>query len=111
MNIVKALRLKAGMQQQELANLVGVSSPTVSDWEHQRKNPHGENLRRLAEIFGVDPLEVLGTRAVTQSDLTPDELELIKAFRQLNESGQTVALAAMNGILSQEVMRKEASIA
>lgn len=111
MNIVKALRLKAGLQQQELANLVGVSSPTVSDWEHQKKNPRGENLKRLAEIFGVDPLEVLGSRAVMQSDLSTDELELIKAFRQLNESGRTVALAAMNGILSQEVMRKEASIA
>lgn len=111
MNIVKALRLKAGLQQQELANMVGVSSPTVSDWEHQRKNPRGENLKRLAEIFGIDPLEVLGTRAIMQSDLSEDEQELIGAFRQLNDSGRSVALAAMNGILSQEVMRKKESIA
>ena len=60
MNIVKELRLKAGLQQQELAGKVGVSKPTVSDWEHQRKNPRGANLKKLAEIFGVDELVILG---------------------------------------------------
>lgn len=60
MNIIKQLRLKAGLQQQELAAMLNVSKPTVSDWEHQRKNPRGENLKKLSEIFHEDELVILG---------------------------------------------------
>ena len=60
MNIVRELRERAGMQQKELALLVGVSRPTVSEWEHNKKNPSGDRLRKLAEIFGVDVGTVLG---------------------------------------------------
>ena len=60
MNIVRELRERSGMQQKELALLVGVSRPTVSEWEHQKKNPSGDRLRKLAEIFNVDVGTVLG---------------------------------------------------
>lgn len=60
MNIVKELRIRAGMQQKELALIVGVSAPTVSDWEHGRKNPSGERLRKLSQVFGVDAGTILG---------------------------------------------------
>lgn len=60
MNLVKELRERAGMQQKEVALAVGVSRPTVSEWEHQKKDPSGERLLRLAELFKVDPGIVLG---------------------------------------------------
>ena len=60
MNTVKELRIRAGMQQKELALLVGVSRPTVSEWEHGKKDPSGERLRKLSQIFGVDAGTILG---------------------------------------------------
>lgn len=60
MNRVKELRIRAGMQQKELALLAGVSRPIVSEWEHGKKNPSGERLRKLSEIFKVDPGTILG---------------------------------------------------
>ena len=60
MNIVKELRERSGMQQKELALRVGVSRPTVSEWEHGKKDPSGERLRRLAEIFRCDIGTILG---------------------------------------------------
>lgn len=60
MNIVRELRKKKGIQQKELALAIGVSAPTVSDWELNRKDPTGERLKKLAEYFGVDELVVLG---------------------------------------------------
>lgn len=60
MNLVKELRERAGMQQKEVALAVGVSRPTVSEWEHQKKDPSGERLLKLAELFKVDPGIVLG---------------------------------------------------
>lgn len=60
MNIVKALRKKAGLQQKELAYMVDVSRPTVSEWENNKKDPSGERLKKLAQVFGVDELVILG---------------------------------------------------
>jgi len=60
MNTVRELRIRAGMQQKELALMAGVSRPTVSEWEHNKKDPSGDRLKRLSEIFGVDPGVILG---------------------------------------------------
>lgn len=68
MNIVRELRKSAGMQQKELAALVGVSIATVSDWETQKKNPSGERLKRLSEIFNCNPLVILGVMQPTNDD-------------------------------------------
>ena len=75
MNLVKELRQRAGMQQKEVALAVGVSRPTVSEWEHQKKDPSGERLKKLAELFKVDPGLILGyqigeTEAVKDVDGT-----------------------------------------
>lgn len=67
MNIVRELRKKAAIQQKELAIIAGVSAPTVSEWEANKKDPSGERLRKLAEYFGVDELVILGKGVI---DLT-----------------------------------------
>lgn len=60
MNIVRELRKKKGIQQKELAIAIGVSCPTVSAWESNKKDPSGERLQKLAKFFGVDELVILG---------------------------------------------------
>ena len=67
MNIVRELRIKKGIQQKELALELGVSSAAVSNWEKGRSDPSGERLKKLAEIFGVDELVILG-----QGSFVPD---------------------------------------
>lgn len=64
MNIVRELRKKKGIQQKELAIEIGVSCPTVSDWEAGKKDPSGERLKKLAEYFDVDELVILGKGVV-----------------------------------------------
>lgn len=76
MNLVKELRERAGMQQKEVALAVGVSRPTVSEWEHQKKDPSGERLKKLAALFNVDPGIVLGYRIADYT--TPDSSNAIR---------------------------------
>lgn len=64
MNRVRELRKRSGMSQKELAFAVGVTRPTVSEWEHQKKSPSDERLMRLAEIFNVSTGVVLGYEEV-----------------------------------------------
>lgn len=60
MNRTRELRQRAGMQQKEVAVAIGVSRPTVSEWEHQKKDPSGDRLLKLADLFGVSTGVVLG---------------------------------------------------
>lgn len=70
MNIVKELRRKKGIQQKQLALEIGVSCPTVSEWETGKKDPSGDRLRKLAEFFQVDELDILG-RGMFVRERTP----------------------------------------
>ena len=50
---IKQLRLKSGMSQEKLAELVGVSRQAVTKWESGQTSPSTDNLFKLAEIFGT----------------------------------------------------------
>lgn len=67
MNRVKELMDRAGMQQKELAAICYVSGPTVSDWVRNKKNPSGENLKKLSEIFKVGTGVILGYDEIPRS--------------------------------------------
>lgn len=50
---IKACRQNAGMSQEKVAELVGVSHQAVAKWETDQTAPNTKNLFRLAEIFGT----------------------------------------------------------
>ena len=90
MNRVKELRARAGMMQKELALAIGVSHPTVSEWEHQKKDPTGERLNRLTEIFCVNRGVILCYEDITNpvpvlfvDDGTTDATREIEEARRL----------------------------
>ena len=53
-----ALRTRAGLSQEALAERLGVSRQSISKWETDTSVPDLDNLVRLSEIFGV-PLDAL----------------------------------------------------
>jgi transcriptional regulator with XRE-family HTH domain len=105
-NRIKELRMRAGLQQKEIAIAAGVSRPTVSEWEHQKKDPTGERLKKLAALFDVstgvilclDPYESDGT--ASDATLTKDEdiWELREKVRRDPERHYLFSLAS-NGTI------------
>ena len=55
---VKDLRTQAGMTQQQLADLVRVSSRTIISIEKEQYNPSLMLAYRMAEVFGVSVEEL-----------------------------------------------------
>lgn len=51
---IKRARLAKGLTQQDVADGVGVSLISVSNWEVDKTIPKGANLAKLAEFLGVD---------------------------------------------------------
>lgn len=57
-NQLFALRKKAGLSQQEVADAVGVSNKAVSKWENGKTKPSINALRKLSALFHV-PIETM----------------------------------------------------
>ncbi|MBR2698762.1 MAG: helix-turn-helix domain-containing protein [Clostridia bacterium] len=107
MNAIKSLRLRAGMQQKEVALAVGVSRPTVSEWEHQKKDPTGERLKKLAKLFNVSTGVVLamepipsGVPETLDSDEARELWELREAVRR-DPDRRVLFSLAKNGTAAQ----------
>jgi len=95
MNIIRQLRVQKGIQQKELAIEIGVSNATVSDWEHGRKKPSGERLKKLADFFGVEEYVILG-----QGTYIPDDPRLFVPIKP-EISGKTETEQIVDRLLKQ----------
>lgn len=60
MNRIRMLRKQKHIGQVEFASLMGVSQPTVSDWENGRKYPASGKLVRLSEVLKAPIGYILG---------------------------------------------------
>lgn len=64
MNRVKDLRIEKGIKQADLAQQLGVSQATLSNWERGIHDPANETLTRLANFFGCSVDYLLGTTTI-----------------------------------------------
>jgi len=58
-NKLKDARSKAGMKQEELANHLGVSRQTISNWENNRSYPDIASILKLSDLYGLSLDELL----------------------------------------------------
>ncbi|WP_204673245.1 helix-turn-helix transcriptional regulator [Enorma phocaeensis] len=65
---IKQSRAAAGLSQEALARLVGVSRQTVSNWERSRTTPDAYALKRIAEACGTTVDSLLGGDAAVVHD-------------------------------------------
>lgn len=59
MSLVKTYRERQQLSQRDLAEKVGVSQATISEWETREKVPTGDRLLRLADVIGKRPSQIL----------------------------------------------------
>lgn len=69
MNGIRYFRKKNHMTQTELANVIGVTQTSVSQWESGRNYPDIKTAKRLADIFGATLDQILGSDDMTEEDL------------------------------------------
>lgn len=53
MNRLRELRENAGYSQCSLAARLGLTPPTINRWERGRACPRLQNLKKLADLYGV----------------------------------------------------------
>lgn len=89
---VRDSREKAGLTQKTLAELVGISGPTLSDLE-AGKTQGSSHLVKIASVLGVSPNWLYSgvvDREFSIDNLSKRELLLMRSYRLLNESDKKV---------------------
>lgn len=65
---IKALRINKEMSQQDVADILGVSKPTVIKWEKGEVRPKGLVIYALAKLYDVEVKNI----AIRQKNLMSD---------------------------------------
>ena len=106
---LRECRENSGYSQKYVALTLGISAPSVANWERGKTSPTRENVIRLADLYGVSVDYLLGrsddasvvAAGVTdtpQTDtgdglrLSDAEKKLIRRFRDLDEDDQEAVL-------------------
>lgn len=89
-NRVKEFRLRDGLTQDGLGQKIGASYSTISRMENDVTELEVADLVKLAEVFGVQPLELITDVPVPTSE---DEEALLHAVRNLTPEALTALIA------------------
>lgn len=84
---IRYYRKNRGMEQKQLAQILGITGNAVTNWENGRSRPDIQTLPRLCEIFGISLYELLGV-ADPRQQYTPDEQAMITDVRGLSDAHQ-----------------------
>lgn len=91
---LRQLRQRAGMSQQRLADIMGVSRTAVYKWEMGQGQPDIAALRRLADLFHVTLDELCDQPHQDEDDAEAANIAVLtRAFRQLTQDEQEKYLA------------------
>lgn len=94
-NRVKALRTASGMKQTELAQLLNCTAMTVSRYETGSRDIDSATICRLCEIFGCTADYLLGRSDLRSAELTPEEEQLLAAFRRGDDRARDIVRVAL----------------
>ncbi|WP_352404475.1 helix-turn-helix transcriptional regulator [Sporanaerobacter acetigenes] len=67
-NIIKVLRAKHELTQEQLAKKIGISRPALSDIENNKVMPSGKIVIRLANVFGIPAEQIFFEEGVIQEE-------------------------------------------
>ena len=72
-NVIKKYRKELGYTQEEMANRLGVTTPSVNKWENGNSNPDIELLAPIARLLHIS-LDTLLSFCETLTDIEVTEL-------------------------------------
>ena len=61
---LRKLRIEKGLNQQDLADMVGVSKSSISCYEKETRSPKSETIIDFIQIFGVNADYLLGSDSI-----------------------------------------------
>jgi len=100
-DIIRKYRIKKGLNQPQLAKLVGVSKNAIPNWETGRARPDTNYIPVLCDILGISISTFFGS-PTRDTDLPPIEQRLLSNYRALSEQNQRVIFNLIDTMIENE---------
>lgn len=103
---LRSLRNEQGVSQKELADALGTSQQSITQYENQKVEPDIYMLSRMADYFNtsidylVGRTEIRGrTECAAVAEISREESEMICRYRKLNEEQKACIKTVMDTLL------------
>ena len=108
MKNLRFIREDRDLLQKDVANALGISRATYSNYESGLRSPDPDMLIKIAEFYGVSVDELLGytPKNRTTDILRSDERILLKKYRSLSGKGRERTLKQIDFELKMEAACK-----
>lgn len=100
-DVLRTLRLNAGMSQEDLAKKLGLAKSTISMYENASREPSLEILEAIADTFNVD-MNTL-TDSKTSAELTDELQEYLEELK--NRSEMRMLFSVAKGATKEDVIQ------
>ena len=90
---IKKMRERAGLNQQEAADSLGITKRRYGNWEREDREINLRDAIRVAELFGCTLDELAGRQWPAEAALSPAERELLDAYDGANAQGRMAIMA------------------
>ena len=100
-DVLRSLRLNAGLSQEELGKKLGLAKSTISMYESGTREPNLEVLEAIADTFNVD-MNTL-TDSKVSADLSNELQEYLEELKNRSEMRMLFSLA--KGATKEDVMQ------
>ena len=91
-DVIRYLRKRAGLSQEELGQVLGVKRVTVQKYENNSISLKTENMRALSTLFGVSPWAFVFPETVSPDFLLDHKKDNLMLFYSLNDAGRAKAV-------------------
>lgn len=98
---VKYFREKRGMEQMALAEMLGVKSNAISNWEHGRTRPDLNQIPKICAALGIGFYDLFGVDDPMRT-FTAKERAIIEDYRYLNEQNKSVFNAVLTTLTERQ---------
>lgn len=98
---VKYYREKKGIEQMALAEMLGVKSNAISNWEHGRTRPDLDQIPKICKALGIGFYELFGVDDPLRT-FTSKERAIIADYRYLNDQNKSVFNAVLDTLTERQ---------
>ena len=106
---LRELRRKAGLSQQQLAEILGPSQRSINKYENHAVEPDIETLIAMAKLFNTSVDYLIGNTCInhiieptTRFDLNRDEEKLLTNYRKASIKEKSIIQNTLNAFLNKK---------
>lgn len=107
---LKTLRKGNGLRQIDVADKMNVTKGTISLWERGRVVPDVKTIERLADLFGVSFMYLIGKDPFDEQERSDDEEQLawlVDNYYQLSIQSRRMIRNVIHGVAEEEILQRQ----